>query len=219
MRNITVGLSLVILLLLSITVGNIHVHENERLNILLEQQEEIIKQYQIGDVIIREEIDKLKRINSNHTEQLKVNNDEIEKKNQQLETLHKEVEKLKKQTSPTAQLPSRGEVSNKRQINVVATAYIAFCDTGCIGITATGFDVSNTTKHDGYKIIAVDPDVIPLYSLVKVQTKDEQFLAIALDTGGDIQNNRIDVLVRNTDIAFKFGRQPATITILREGKG
>lgn len=200
-----------LLLLLSITVGNIHIQENERLNLILKDKEEIIKQQVITEDVLRKEIDKQKQINIQKDE-------EILKKNKQLELLHKEIEKLKKEKSPSVSvMPSRGEQPN-RTLNVIATAYTARC-AGCTGITKSGKDVRNTVTHEGKRIIAVDPRVIPLHSIVKVQTQKEQFLAIALDIGGDIKNKRIDLLVKNKNVAFEFGRQPATITILREGDG
>jgi 3D (Asp-Asp-Asp) domain-containing protein len=119
-----------------------------------------------------------------------------------------------KSESPTRQIPSRGEPA-KKKIYVEATAYTAFCDTGCTGVTATGLNVSNTTKHQGVVVIAVDPRVIPLHSKVRVDTeKGDSFLAIAEDTGGAIKGGRIDVLVSNNSKAMDFGRQGATVTIL-----
>ena len=98
-----------------------------------------------------------------------------------------------------------------------ATFYTAFCQTGCIGITKTGDDVRNTIYVDGYRVIAVDPNVIPLRSIVKVELEDGQvFDAIASDTGGDIKLNRIDILVKTTSEAYDLGRQKAKITILEE---
>src|SRR5690625_3124717 len=65
--------------------------------------------------------------------------------------------------------------------------YTAFCSSGCTGRTATGYNVSNTIYYDGMRIIAVDPSVIPLGSIVEVKTQSERFRSIALDTGGKIQ--------------------------------
>jgi 3D (Asp-Asp-Asp) domain-containing protein len=106
----------------------------------------------------------------------------------------------------------------KRQITVGATAYIAKCSEGCTGRTRTGVDVSNTIYYKGYRVIAVDTSVIPLNSLVKVETTHESFTAMAIDTGGGINGHEIDVLVGSTSKAREFGRQRATLTILREGK-
>lgn len=117
---------------------------------------------------------------------------------------------------------SRGQQLVKRIINVTATAYISFCDTGCTGITATGVNVQNGTNYNGHRIIAVDPKVIPLHSFVKVYPNDrEPFYAYAKDTGGHIQGNRIDYLisVNDTKPAFKFGRQKnIKVEIIHEGK-
>lgn len=76
--------------------------------------------------------------------------------------------------------------------------------------------------YKGLRIIAVDPNVIPLYSIVKVYPKDRQpFYAYAMDTGGAIKGHKIDFLisVNNTDEAYNFGVQKnVKIEILREGK-
>src|SRR5699024_5292927 len=50
-------------------------------------------------------------------------------------------------------------------ISAEATAYTASCD-GCSGTTATGVDLNENSDE---KVIAVDPDVIPLGSKVHVE--------------------------------------------------
>lgn len=99
------------------------------------------------------------------------------------------------------------------------TSYTAFCNTGCTGVTATGLNVSNTTQYQGMNIIAVDPRVIPLHSIVKVSTNNNSFYAYAADTGGVIKGAIIDLLVENQQVAIKNGRQNVTVTIVRNGKG
>ncbi len=79
-------------------------------------------------------------------------------------------------------------------INVVATAYTAFCSSGCIGKTRTGYDVSSTSYFKGKRIIAVDPKIIPLNSLVEVSYKGNSFQAYAIDTGGDIKTTELTSL-------------------------
>ena len=92
-----------------------------------------------------------------------------------------------------------------------ATFYTAFCPTGCIGITKSGYDVSNTIYYEGMRIIAA-PKEIPLYTVFNVTLEDgEQFKAIVLDRGGDIKGNRIDILVKNREYAYKKGRQIAKL--------
>lgn len=63
-------------------------------------------------------------------------------------------------------------------------------------------------------MIAVDPDVIPLGSIVSVRLADGyEFAAIAMDTGGNIDGARIDVLVADDRRARQFGRQAVQIRI------
>jgi 3D (Asp-Asp-Asp) domain-containing protein/uncharacterized coiled-coil protein SlyX len=159
--------------------------------------------------------------------QLKNSKGEIEQQKTKLDDLLKQNDDLKKKVeyyknkseSPSvSQIPSRGE-EPKKKFYVEATAYIAMCSEGCTGKTATGKDVRNTTKVDGMRVIATDPNVIPMYSLVKVETESETFYAQALDKGGGIDGYEIDVLVSNTNVAQDFGRQKVAITVLREGKG
>lgn len=97
-----------------------------------------------------------------------------------------------------------------------ASAYVAFCDTGCTGVTATGMDVSNTIYYNGMRVIAVDPSVIPLHSIVRVTYADgTSFVAVAGDTGGAIDGFRIDILVGSLSEALKFGRQNVTVKLLK----
>ena len=105
-----------------------------------------------------------------------------------------------------------------RQLNVEATAYTAYCDTGCTGVTATGIDVSQSIYHAGKRVIAVDPALIPLGSEVIVKAGGQKFEAVAEDTGGDINGNRIDILVEDTGEALTFGRQAGTVEIISEGE-
>jgi 3D (Asp-Asp-Asp) domain-containing protein len=98
-----------------------------------------------------------------------------------------------------------------------ATAYIALCDTGCTGITKTGIDVRNTTTHEGKRIIAVDPSVIPLDTTIDILLADgTTFEATAQDTGSAIRGNRLDLLVSTEDTAWQFGRQTVEVRIIEE---
>ncbi|KGX83952.1 hypothetical protein N783_20255 [Pontibacillus marinus BH030004 = DSM 16465] len=95
-----------------------------------------------------------------------------------------------------------------RTLQVEATAYTAFCE-GCSGITRTG---QNLRKNPDQKIIAVDPDVIPLGSKVHVEGYGT---AIAGDIGSAIQGNRIDVFIPSQSKAMEFGRRhDVTVKIL-----
>ena len=95
-----------------------------------------------------------------------------------------------------------------RTITVTATAYTAQCS-GCSGITATGLDLK---ANPNQKVIAVDPNVIPLGSRVYVEGYGE---AIAADTGGAIKGaDRIDVFIPDKQEALNWGVRTVKLTIL-----
>lgn len=100
--------------------------------------------------------------------------------------------------------------SNATSFTVEASAYTAL-DGAQSGITATGVDVRGTSTYNGMGIIAVDPNVIPLWSVVSIEGYGT---FIALDTGGLIKGNRIDVLFGSVSDALNFGRRSVTVTIL-----
>ncbi|WP_347860527.1 LysM peptidoglycan-binding domain-containing protein [Salimicrobium sp. PL1-032A] len=100
---------------------------------------------------------------------------------------------------------SQGDVV--KEFTAEATAYTAYC-TGCSGVTATGQDLRSNPNQ---KVIAVDPDVIPLGSKVWVEGYGT---AIAGDTGGAINGNRIDLFMPERGDALDFGRQSVTVKVL-----
>lgn len=102
---------------------------------------------------------------------------------------------------------SRGEASSK-EFFVEATAYTANCN-GCSGKTATGFDLRSNPNA---KIIAVDPNVIPLGAKVWVEGYG---YAIAADTGGNINGHKIDVFFPSKSEAYSWGRKKVKIKILK----
>lgn len=98
-----------------------------------------------------------------------------------------------------------------------ATWYTAFCSTGCIGITASGYDVSNTIYYEGYRILAADKS-IPLYTIMRVTLTDgSSFEGIVLDRGGNIGTSRLDILVESRAEAITLGRQAVEIEMIRRG--
>ncbi|WP_369901786.1 SH3 domain-containing protein [Bacillus manliponensis] len=117
-------------------------------------------------------------------------------------------------TKPAAQPAQAAPApSSGRELQVVATAYTA--DPSENGgtyngrvLTAMGHDL---TANPNMKVIAVDPNVIPLGSKVWVEGYGE---AIAGDTGGAIKGNRIDVLLGSSEAAKQWGRKTVTVKIL-----
>lgn len=129
-----------------------------------------------------------------------------------------EQRRLEAQKQRPAQV-SRSNYANLTQLTMLATYYGPDC-AGCSGTTATGIDVSRTIYANGLRVIAVDPRVIPLGSIVRVEYADgTTFKAIAGDTGGAIKGRRIDILVSSENEAYRLGKQTVTVTILKYGKG
>ena len=105
------------------------------------------------------------------------------------------------------------EQQEEEWITVEATAYTAFCNSGCIGITYNGTDVRNTIYHpSGHRIIAADLNVLPNGALVEIEGFDELF--VVDDIGGAIKGNMIDILMKTTDEANAWGRRNVKIRIV-----
>lgn len=94
------------------------------------------------------------------------------------------------------------------------TYYGADCN-GCSGRTATGIDVRSTIYSNGLRIIAVDPSIIKLGSIVEVKTPNETFRAIAGDTGGAIKGYKTDILVESEARASQIGTHTVYIRIIK----
>ena len=71
--------------------------------------------------------------------------------------------------------------------------------------TFTGIDLRENSR-----VIAVDPNVIPLGSTIYVPGYGEY---IAGDTGGAIIGNRIDIHFESLDSAIQFGRQSIDVQV------
>ncbi|MFB6497060.1 LysM peptidoglycan-binding and 3D domain-containing protein [Bacillus haynesii] len=98
--------------------------------------------------------------------------------------------------------------SAAKELTVTATAYTAN-DGGMTGVTATGIDLK---ANKNAKVIAVDPNVIPLGSKVYVEGYGE---ATAADTGGAIKGNKIDVFVPSKSAAKNWGVKTVKVKVLK----
>lgn len=138
------------------------------------------------------------------------------------ERIAREEEQRKLEELERQRLERETELANKHQVldtlTMEFTFYTADCK-GCLGITRWGgYDVRNTIHYEGLRIIATDPTVIPAYSLVEFTLEGERIEAIALDIGGDIKQNRIDLLVSSYNEAITLGRQIIEVDVIRYGK-
>lgn len=98
---------------------------------------------------------------------------------------------------------------NGRVLQVEATAYTNSRDETWPyhdGVTAIGLPAEAHRR-----IVAVDPDVIPLRSRVWIPGRGWH---IAGDVGGAIQGKRIDILMATKEEAFLWGRQRVTVVVV-----
>lgn len=111
-----------------------------------------------------------------------------------------------KKQEPTKPKNKTNENNNSKSFTVTATAYTADCN-GCSGVTSTGIDLK---ANPNTKVIAVDPSVIPLGSVVEVEGYG---IAIAGDVGGAIKGNKIDVFVPSKGQASSWGVRTVKVTV------
>lgn len=103
------------------------------------------------------------------------------------------------------------------------TAYGIDCE-GCIGITASGFDVRNTItykdkEYGNISIVAADSS-IPFGTIIRISNNDIDIISIVLDRGGAIGFNNgalIDLLLNSEEECYDFGRKKAKVEVLRYG--
>lgn len=107
------------------------------------------------------------------------------------------------ESSSTTESSTPGTGSG-RVLQMESTAY-SWREAGASNLSATGIDLSKESN-----VVAVDPSVIPLGSLVKVSGYG---FAIAGDTGGAIQGNIIDVHFDSVDQCRLWGRRQVTVEI------
>jgi uncharacterized protein YabE (DUF348 family) len=111
-------------------------------------------------------------------------------------------------TKEIAEQVSRGSAETGKEFYVSSTAYTASCN-GCSGITSSGI---NLKSNPNAKVIAVDPQVIPLGTKVYVEGYG---YAVAADTGGSIKGYKIDVFFPSNSQAYRWGNRKVKIKILK----
>jgi 3D (Asp-Asp-Asp) domain-containing protein len=179
----------------------------------LELKIEKDKSYEMGEInkkIAEEKGQMTQNINdlTNEQNKLQEENKKLQEENRQLLS-----EKQKQQAEQPQKESPRSMSEGKQTLTVKATAYTPFPEenggtyNGQV-LTATGFNLS---QNPNARIIAVDPSVIPLGSKVYVEGYGE---ALAIDTGGAIKGNRIDVLVPTDSQADNWGVRTVQVTIL-----
>jgi 3D (Asp-Asp-Asp) domain-containing protein len=100
--------------------------------------------------------------------------------------------------------PSPMASESNQYTRFVATAY------SDRGTTASGVFVNTG-------IVAADPKVLPIGSVIEMKLGSHSGIYTVLDTGGFIKGNRIDIYVPDTERALEFGRRQVKIRVLRHG--
>ncbi|WP_042221300.1 3D domain-containing protein [Oceanobacillus manasiensis] len=163
------------------------------------------QELEIQGVNVKQEDKPAAKVEKKETKEKEVttqNNAPAEKKEQKAEP--KKEAKTEQKASQTSNSDQKAE---GKTISVTATAYTAKCD-GCSGVTSTGVDLN---KNPNAKVIAVDPNVIPLGSKVHVEGYG---YATAADIGGAIKGNKIDLHVPTKDAAYDWGVRTVDVTVV-----
>jgi len=123
-------------------------------------------------------------------------------------------------TSDAAQMASYNgrPIRLARTMRMKVTAYspdYRSCGASADGITASGFSVLT----NGGFMVAADPRVLPLGSLVSVPGYDGGAVVPVLDTGGAIKGNRLDVLFPTHEVAMQWGVRDIEVGIWEYADG
>lgn len=85
-----------------------------------------------------------------------------------------------------------------------ATAY-------CVsGITYSGVAVRRG-------IVAADPEILPIGSVIEIQAGDYSGVYTVMDTGAVIKGRLIDIYMPEYEEAIQFGRQKVRVRVIRHG--
>lgn len=110
------------------------------------------------------------------------------------------------EATPEADVVSGVDLVEPRILPTTFTA-TAYC---LKGQTASGVSVRRG-------IIAADPKILPLGSVVRIHAGSYSGIYTVMDTGGAIRGQRIDIYLPTRTEAMKFGSRKVKIQILRFG--
>ena len=186
-------------------------NESNQIQILTEKVE---KEVAKTKALEREEIRKMEELEKEKEKQRKIEAEELAKQKAQQEEAYRQ--KLKAESEKKKQQESNNTYESN-WMTFEASYYVSSCS-GCSGISASGVNVKNTTTYQGHRIIASDNNVIPMWSIVEIQTPYETFTGIILDRGGAIKGRKLDILVNTSNEAISLGRHNVKLRIIRNGK-
>ena len=176
-----------------------------------------------GGVIVNEhykrvllENEELAEENANLSRELDKANSIIRQKDMLIDKLGKDVTALnstinKLKRDQSVYLDGKTYVVVK-EMNVLASAYSQSDEEE----TADGITYMETRVRDKHTI-AVDPNVIPLGSVVYIES-DSPLVGgfyVAEDIGSAIKGNRIDIFMSDKNKCFEFGKRNVKVTVLK----
>jgi len=122
-----------------------------------------------------------------------------------IQSVNKPIKSVNIHNPPDISLES--EKKNNECIEMFATSYTKSVEEGTSkGITKSGVPVSRG-------IVSVDPKIIPLGTKLYVEGYG---YATALDIGGAIKGNKIDLYMNSKKEVFKWGRRNVKVWIIKE---
>ncbi|SHG27313.1 PcsB-like coiled-coil domain-containing protein [Ornithinibacillus halophilus] len=197
-------------------LNQMRTEQEETLELVTKQKQQLVqntkalerKQNELNDIMdrLQAEDSKLASVEAQVKREIEIARQKaIEAKKREEERKAREKEKAKLVNSDKENESSL-ETKNAETLMMTSTAYTANC-TGCRGITYTGI---NLKENPDAKVIAVDPSVIPLGSVVHVEGYG---YAIAGDIGSAIKGNKIDVFVPTKKEAYQWGVRRVKVTI------
>lgn len=130
-----------------------------------------------------------------------------EERIRELESLKKELEKLEKEKREIL----KNELEKIKILEVEATAYTSGPESTGKKPGDVGYGITYSGLPANIGTIAVDPNVIPLGSIIYVPGYG---YGIATDTGSAIKGNKIDLYFHDVNQALKWGRKKTKIIVL-----
>jgi 3D (Asp-Asp-Asp) domain-containing protein len=89
-----------------------------------------------------------------------------------------------------------------------------------VRVKATAYCLKGTTRsgvHTRTGIIAADPRVLPVGSVVRVIDGTASGIYTVMDTGRAVKDREIDIYIPDCEQAKKFGEQKVRVRVLRHG--
>lgn len=234
-----VSLMIVLTLICGIEMYKNEKHSNEEIsNVIKQKYEEAIVENSEKDYIHYEKTKYLDRkeitnvvsrgsyIDRKNKEEIINNNEKekIENKEEIIENNNENVIKNKEEKNEQVEeknLILEPPTEYKKVIEAKATAY-CLCKKCCgksethpeYGVTASGIKIIPGTNM---KVIAVDPNIIPLGTKVYVEGLNgaaDYGYAVAADTGSAINNLKIDLYMETHEKAYQWGRKSVKIYVI-----